>query len=121
MPGNVFQEYGPQGNDRFRYTTRGLSGTRFLVDDKISGVSKHRFSFMMTSGTFLVLFGTILHLKRHGIIMSHGSHLSWSTHPLAQYEVYSLFVMHNTMSSPATSHIYSQFPNLFKLNILGKA
>jgi hypothetical protein len=62
MPGNVLLEYRPQENGRFRYTTRGLSGTHFLGDDKISGVSKYRFSFMTTAGswiTLLVLFGTI--------------------------------------------------------------
>jgi hypothetical protein len=48
-------------NGRFRYTTRELSGTHFLDDDKISGVSEYRFSFMTTSGSWiplLVLSGT---------------------------------------------------------------
>lgn len=62
VTGNVFREYRPQEDGRFRYTTRGLSGTHFLDDDKNSGVSKYRFSLMTTPDswiTLLVLFRTI--------------------------------------------------------------
>lgn len=109
MPGNVFQEYRLQKKGRFRYTNRGLFGTHFLDDDKISDVSKYRFSFMTTSGlrlTLSVWFGEILHLKRHGITISHRSHLPRSTRCLSQYVVYTRCFMHTAMSSPATSNIY---------------